>query len=285
MELRFSKWQRRTTDVLNQHGLFRTLTGPILTFTEVIRFFAFLLFFFFSLPVHPWGNRGHQLIAQIAKSRLQPEVADMVSHLLGTPDWEKASCWMDEVEKEPRYQYMKPWHFVSFEKDKTYVSGKNPDLVNRLEISLKTVQNRSKYPSEYVGEALRSLFHLVGDLHQPLHCGFPSDHCGNDIGINYAGKQVSLHQLWDAVLIEDNKIVIWDCLKKVISEMHSKKKTGNTDFIAWMNESRGCLPAVYDFKNKDADKGWQDKNVEIIKLQLARAGMRLADLLNELFKD
>src|SRR4051812_1084926 len=104
------------------------------TFTFVLRLTAFFIFILLSFPAFPWGNKGHQLIAQIAKSRLQPQVIDVVSHFLGTPDWEKASCWMDDVEKETRYQYMRSWHFVNFEKDKTYVATKESDMITRLEL-------------------------------------------------------------------------------------------------------------------------------------------------------
>ena len=51
-----------------------------------------------------------------------------------------------------------------------------------------------------------------------------------------------------------------------------------------MNESRSYLPNVYDFKGDSIDVAYADKNAPIIKLRLALAGLRLSELLNELFR-
>ena len=43
------------------------------------------------------------------------------------------------------------------------------------------------------------LFHLVGDLHQPLHTGYPDDKGGNLIDVSYLYKSyhTNLHTVWD----------------------------------------------------------------------------------------
>ena len=48
--------------------------------------------------------------------------------------------------------------------------------------------------------ALRFLTHLVGDLHQPLHLtGLLRG--GNGLPVRFQGRQLSLHALWDGVLV------------------------------------------------------------------------------------
>ena len=44
--------------------------------------------------------------------------------------------------------------------------------------------------------ALKSLIHLVGDIHQPLHVGNGTDKGGNDIKLKYFWKSSNLHRVW-----------------------------------------------------------------------------------------
>jgi hypothetical protein len=76
---------------------------------------------------------------------------------------------------------------------------------------------RRKWPSDTVGTEggtdeekaiyLTWLLHLVGDIHQPLHCTavfseqFPNgDKGGNDAFIRIRSSPVKLHAFWDGLL-------------------------------------------------------------------------------------
>ena len=48
---------------------------------------------------------------------------------------------------------------------------------------------------------LSSLFHFMGDIHQPLHLGNQGDREGNRIMVHYENKLTNLHELWDRRLI------------------------------------------------------------------------------------
>ncbi len=50
------------------------------------------------------------------------------------------------------------------------------------------------------------LFHLIRDIHQPLHClafystKYPEgDECGNAIGIRVASSPTNLHSFWEVM--------------------------------------------------------------------------------------
>jgi hypothetical protein len=56
------------------------------------------------------------------------------------------------------------------------------------------------------------------------------------------------------------------------------------DIVKWMQESRAYLPQVYDIKNNSIDEAYINKSIPIIEKQIFIAGVRLAAILNEIFK-
>jgi len=245
-----------------------------------------LFFFSFLLPTstYAWGSKGHKIVAAIAKKCLEKQVADSVQSFLGDMSFEEASVWMDEVRGDHSYDYLKPWHYVNVEKDKTYVKTKDPEVVNQIEIYIAYLKQKGTRDKEQIKFALKVIFHLIGDLHQPLHCGYKADKGGNDIDVTYINKATNLHKVWDTEIIEDANISLSDCLK-LCNELSAdeKKKIQNNSVETWMNEARLLLPEVYNF-DKKIKQDYIDKNKPVIEKQLVRAGIRLAMVLHSTFK-
>lgn len=133
--------------------------------------------------------------------------------------------------------------------------------------------------------AIRVLFHLIGDLHQPLHAGYGEDKGGNTIDVDFLGESTNLHKVWDTYIIEKGKVRLKDCY--VTANALSKEEgrsLQDINVVGWMNESRGFLPGVYDFEKRIITLDYIDRNKEIIKKQLVRAGIRLAAVLYQTFK-
>jgi hypothetical protein len=232
-----------------------------------------------------WGKTGHQIVAKIAKAHLEEGVLDSVQKYLGTMSFEDASTWMDDVRKDTSLNFMKPWHYVNVEKDKTYVKNNEPNIINELEIVIADLKNRKGRKSEDINFSLKQLFHLVGDLHQPLHAGYGVDKGGNDIKVKHEGKDKNLHWAWDSEIIK-SKNITYELLEKKVAKLSCKKsKTLEAvDVMAWMNESRSYLPKIYKFKNNELDKKYVNKSAKIIEKQLMLGGLRLAAVLNDSFR-
>lgn len=49
--------------------------------------------------------------------------------------------------------------------------------------------------------ALKSMVHLIADVHHPLHTGLGGDKGGNLFQVQAIGKGGKLHSLWDTALI------------------------------------------------------------------------------------
>lgn len=223
-------------------------------------------------------------MAQIAKYYLQKPVLDSVQKYLDTLSFEKSATWMDNQRKDHSFDYLKPWHYVNIPKDKTYVKTIKPNLINQLQIAIDNLKHHKKLSAQEINFNLKVVFHLVGDLHQPLHCGYYEDKGGNEIQLKYLNKSENLHHVWDKRIIESNKIDSASCISFINSlskkQIKSMKKT---NVLAWVNESRAFLPFVYDFKDNQIDSTYILAGNEVVTMQLIRGGIRLASVLNTVF--
>jgi hypothetical protein len=240
-----------------------------------------------SYEAFSWGPQGHKLVALIARSQLDRDVIETIDFYLNGTTWEEAACWMDEMQANPKYDYMKPWHYINIEKDKTYVRSKDQDIVNKLEYCLRMLEYRSLQSVETINETLKILFHLAGDIHQPLHCAYAEDRGGNNVRLYLIQKESNLHKVWDSEIIEERRMDIWYCAKVLVGMKLSVKRRSDIekiDVVSWMNESRLLLPEVYKFNGNKLDQKYIDTNAPIIEAQLIKAGLRLAAILNKYFK-
>ena len=57
-------------------------------------------------------------------------------------------------------------------------------------------------------EALWFIGHFIGDIHQPMHIGYPQDRGGNDHLLEFAdGRKTNMHSLWDGQIIEHMELI------------------------------------------------------------------------------
>jgi len=244
------------------------------------------IFIFFIIPFSSmaWGSKGHKIIALFAKNCLEKPVIDSVKKYLGNVTFEDAAVWMDEIKSDKKYDYMKPWHYLNIEKDKTYVKTKNPEIINELEIYINELKDKGQKDFSTIHAALKIIFHLVGDIHQPLHCGYGEDKGGNSIKLFFLNKETNLHAIWDSEIINEANITLNECFIAA-NEMSNqeKNKIQTLNIETWMYESRNLLTTVYDFNDK-INQDYIDKNKIIVKKQLVKAGIRLATVLNYVFR-
>jgi len=180
-----------------------------------------------------WSGPGHLVIAAEAYRELTPELkAEVFDVLKAHPDfakWEKAyhpnpnldlaayvfmksSAWPDEIRKSGS-QYDHPnWHFIDYPLvPPTFPIEPGPkptdDILFGVMQCEKTLSDTNASP-ESRAVYLSWLIHLVGDVHQPLHCAslfttvaYPKgDRGGNEFYVKPAQSGVRLHSVWDGLL-------------------------------------------------------------------------------------
>lgn len=157
-------------------------------------------------------------------------------------------------------------------------------------------------------EALKWITHLVGDLHQPLHASDHDDKGGNDVKITFLGKRAddavegrtpspyNLHTAWDR-LIPYKMVDERGGYERFLADLPSpetRKAWEVGDINAWAGESfvlardfvYPTLPTHFQCKQAITEvvplgPDYYRPASEIAAMQLRKAGVRLAKILND----
>ena len=228
-----------------------------------------------------WGKRGHELVGKLAYYFLDEPTRQLVKKYIGNLSFEEAANWMDDERSNSYYNYMRTWHYLDIDKgmeyDKTSTERNILTILHSAIVDLKLFKTKSK---KDIKRDLLLIFHLVGDLHQPLHTGYAIDKGGNTIEITSGSVSGNLHSVWDTQILDAKNITFDSCMQIYFSldstEITEIKKINE---LKWMYQSRTFLDTVYSFKNNFLDQQYIDNSAIIIKKQLVTAGLRLASIL------
>jgi hypothetical protein len=251
-----------------------------------------------------WGREGHAIVAQIAESRLTPKAREGVEALLAKRStMSSVASWADTIRKDRGETA--PWHYVNIPYEmRGYDAardGKNGQNIIDKIVDFANVLDDRQRPDADREEALKFLIHFVGDIHQPLHCADRNDDKGGNFRLVFFlddPKALSLHRTWDSEILEhmmkggeeDESIKAMAARIAVgISEKQVREWTKG-DPVAWANESHKLavqvayadLPA--DGPPPKLDLDYVARAQPVVEQQLARAGVRLADVLNRIFR-
>ncbi|CAL0318090.1 unnamed protein product [Lupinus luteus] len=262
-----------------------------------------------------WGEDGHAIVCKIAQGRLSDKAAEAVKKLLpkSAEDLASKCSWADNL------RVVFPWssalHFAdtpqnvcSYQHNRDCVDHKT-GLKGRCVVGAITnytnqlLDYGSDTESKYnLTQALMFLSHFMGDIHQPLHCGFTSDRGGNDIEVHWYRRKQNLHHIWDSSIIDTQLERFYDSdLGEFINAIQKNiTKVWGDQVEEWENCSSSEIPcpkiyaseSVEDackYAYKDAPEGsvLEDdyflSRLPIVNLRLAQGGVRLAATLNSIF--
>ena len=231
-----------------------------------------------------WGHKGHTVVAETAFHYMDASTRKNVLNYLDGMSLEDAGNWMDAIKSDPANDYMKPYHYIDIEKGaKQMPAGEN--IVTVLQRTLKELDHKQNLSRDEIKTRILYLFHLIGDLGQPLHIGYPGDKGGNDVKILFLGRSANLHSVWDTDIIENQHIDLAAVLKDntyTDSEFAAKQKI---DVFAWAGQTRSFLKNAYDIGDDKINDFYIAANAKIIKHQLLDSGIRLAAVLDHYFKE
>jgi len=293
--------------------------------------------FLIATSASAWNDKGHMVVARLAWKELTAEERAKVIDLLKShphyqefltakrPDnipedeWAfmKAGTWADWIRGGPpaRQKFHRgPWHYVNIpfvvEGSKVKPPGEaDENIIKQIDLSKKEVVNATNREDRAVH--LTWVFHLIGDIHQPLHNitrfsdELPEgDRGGNDSAILLDGKPVRLHGMWDGLIgnevslssiggtVEEIEQLIKKDAKATAAELEK-----NTTPRSWSEEGHalglrvgyadGKL-VVAKFTEKTADgvpdapEGYAKAAGETARYQAYKGGKRLAAALREM---
>jgi len=237
-----------------------------------------------SKNLFAWGKTGHELTGSVAWYYLDDSTRKIVKDYLEM-SFEDAANWMDDVRSNSYFEFQRPWHYVDFDKGTEYEPTHERNILTVLHSAITQLKQYKTLKKKDVKRALLLIFHLVGDLHQPLHCGYASDRGGNDVQVTSDVVSGNLHSIWDTQILEYKKINLDSCVNLYNTlDAATVNSYAKINELKWMYESRSYLDTVYSFNNNFLDLRYVDKNGEIIKKQLLIAGLRIAAIMKQVFK-
>jgi hypothetical protein len=278
-----------------------------------------------------WNRAGHMVTGAIAYSDLKanhPETLRKALALLhhhpefhsrwaeaikDLPDKENhelyifmmVARWADDIRDNPTYSRPN-WHYINFPFTFDGTPTRQPDSTNIITAFTQSFANASSpsLPDAERAISLAWIFHLVGDVHQPLHTSglfsteFPNgDKGGNDFRITAepGGRLINLHSFWDGVLIgSDNFQQVKNQAIRTgyhLSYQRAKlQELKETNFGNWAKDESFRLAKEFAYENGALKSGstltqeYRDKAKAAGERRIALAAYRLADLLVKLFE-
>ncbi|HNV71141.1 MAG TPA: S1/P1 nuclease [Candidatus Ozemobacteraceae bacterium] len=235
-----------------------------------------------------WSERGHHLVARLAEAQMTPSAVASVRRLLNGQSLADVSMWADQI--KPSRPETAVYHYANFparhDQEPFDAQGDNDGaVVPALERSISLL-GQAHLPAADRAEALRFVVHLVGDVHQPLHCAPQGDQGGNKITVRFFGRPRNLHQVWDRDILDSAGIsedIHFAALQRIMAEELTESHTGLPQ--QWAAESnRLAVWQAYRIPwNGCLDERYVEPSLRLANRQLIKAGRRLAAVLNDAF--
>lgn len=237
-----------------------------------------------------WGKTGHRATGEVAQVYLSKKAKKQIKELLDGQSLAFVSTYGDDIKSDPDYREFGPWHYVNLPKGETkYLKeDANPkgDLIQGINTCVNVLKDKNS-TKEQKAFYLKMLVHFMGDLHQPLHTGRGEDKGGNDIQVRWFGKGSNLHRVWDSEMIDDFQMSFTE-LAESTDELSKEEITNikKGSVLDWMYESKELSEKVYESVEVGEKLGYKYmyKWFPVVHDQIQKGGIRLAVLLNEIYK-
>jgi hypothetical protein len=291
-----------------------------------------------------WHDTGHMIVAQVAYLRLTPAAKAKVDALFAPPQgtrrplvflcagyYTPETCekiydpvtiavWMDDFRGDSLTSTYDNWHYVDYPffdgvPESTKAGPESENALARISWAINSLRELENEKPDAPGHAKREaeltgfLYHLVGDVHQPLHATarVTAAHPEGDAGGNFfklvmpqEPRVTNLHVFWDAAggafgfqspkrpLDAAGKERILTLAQSVMKEYpaDSMPESKNLDPHDWALESYALAVSV-TYKNitegSAPSPAYTEEAQKVARKRLALAGYRLAGVLNTLF--
>ena len=235
-----------------------------------------------------WGQIGHRAVGHIADGMLTKKAQKNVKRVLGHETLAEVSTWMDDVKSDRSFDYAGTWHYCTIPEGMTYETAptqEGGDIIWAIEKIVKELKDGG-LTAEQEAINLKFLAHLVGDIHQPLHVGTGEDKGGNDVKVEWFGSNTNLHSVWDSRMIDSKQYSYTEFAELVNHPTKEQVKSWQAATVRdWAMESMTYRDEVYDLpKNGRLGYQYSYNYFDIVELRVAQAGVRLAGLVNEIYK-
>ncbi len=268
-----------------------------------------------------WGFHGHRIVAVIAADNLTSAAQSHVASILGVPaDRSAIAKAMEEASVRPDKEFRdqdrrtEPWHFINIclqdrRADVPARCQRGDCVTSKIEEYSKRLKE-GKYDQWGAAGDLAFLIHFVGDIHQPLHAANDADRGGNCVMVDLHSRAKNLHDAWDTTIVrrlEDSidsgrPETTAHRLEQTYAAERGTDSWIPADDISWESSQiarsdiyaplhipiEPCPPITDVCSNApgrtvELNASYMDHAEALAGHQLAKAGFRLASLLNQIW--
>lgn len=238
-----------------------------------------------------WGQEGHRIIAQVAYDNMNCRARKQVDKILGKHGMIYVANWPDEIKSDTIYPTSFDWHFQDLNggmSDSAVVAAltdypKEGGNLFRAVDSLTNVLRQDKRNRD----ALAFIIHFMGDRFCPMHTGHIDDLGGNRIKVKWFGKNTNLHAIWDSQMIDARGYTYSEYAQYLQDKLgYQKKAIQQMTPAELLLHNYHLTEAIYAYHTE-----WDGNPYHYVyhfaddmEWQLYASGIRLAQLLNELYK-
>jgi hypothetical protein len=252
-----------------------------------------VLIFVLPLKSNAWGLLGHRVVGEIAERNLTAKAKKAVQAILGDTSMAIAANWADFIKSDTNYRYVSSWHYLDFKDGLSFndiklilVNDTTANVYNKTVWIIKELKNK-KLSKDKQKFYLRLLIHFIGDMHQPLHHGNETDQGGNKVKVTWFGEATNLHSVWDSKLIEDQQLSYTEYSTLLNHPTAAQKLAWQKQPMSeWIYESYQVSRDIY--ANTPADSKlsytYNYRWIDVANKQMLKGGVRLAGVLNDIFK-
>lgn len=237
-----------------------------------------------------WGQKGHDITCDIARKHLTKKAQKEIDRIFEGKSIVYWANWMDNASHTDEFAYTKTWHYKNIDADETYESvapAETGDVVTAIDAQIAALKSK-QLNKEAEAIALRFLVHLVGDLHCPMHMGHKSDTGGNKVQIRFFNEGRNLHSLWDTPLVDSaHKWTYSEWTREIdtVTKAEIAAIQEGTPYT-WGKETAILAGKIYEGTPTGVNLSYDyvTEWTPVAEQQLLKGGLRLAKILNEIFK-
>ena len=116
-----------------------------------------------------FNEYGHKSAMILTNKYLTEKAKNEIKSALGGSTMVKEAVWLNTLRKSEATAYTKNWHFFRLDENGKSTTKDENDGVVVVERSIEVLRNRAKHTPAEVKDALRTVIHLVVDMHTLSH--------------------------------------------------------------------------------------------------------------------
>ena len=264
-----------------------------------LRYIAIVALAAISTEAMAWTQMGHETIAALAEQNLTEKAKKATTDLLGGPL--KSDCmWLNTLLKDEATKHTITWHNLHLNTKARSTTTAEGDAIVQIERCATILRNPAQHSREEQATALKTLVHLVADMHCVHHVRIKGNVLTKGFKLSYpmgykdkkTGKDKMVNTSWKAIwkgsLFNHHKGFTPELMAEdmEISRATKKEEWSKGSLREWGNEMGKLTLTLLEGMEPNTTISLKQFNLFDTPQEdcLTKAGWRLAVLLNNIYK-